>query len=338
MISYTLIHSCAQTINLNYKNGGVIQADVNRTTCHDRLHTDTLLCTDNKLVPVRFEPKGSINEKCTKGRGRLGGKTGRVDGEEFEKIVEKLWRGIELTHFSKTMAPSKRSTLTTTAAAQKTTTRSEVHAPRGVKRKSDWQPGQGKSPTRSKSTSATKQKRATPDRECKNKSRTDDKISDEEESEKEEYDKRNRKEDSDFEEEKDDSNDEDEGVEKEIIEGDTEARKELEEKQKILEKHKSTASELELSVVEENHLGTSYCERVFHEYKFISNDMLEEEDNEESIMKGAYDLLGFNTASKIKKKRTAVKNYIKYQTGRFREYFVASVKKGVMQGSRLGKK
>ena len=112
----------------------------------------------------------------------------------------------------------------------------------------------------------------------------------------------------------------------------------MEKRKRLLGKHEPRAEMGDVRPVEENYLGSSYCERVFHEYKFISNDMLVEEDNEEYIMKGAYGLLGFNTASKIKKKRTAVKHYIKYQTGRFREYFVASVKKGVMQGTRLGKK
>lgn len=210
----------------------------------------------------------------------------------------------------------------------------------GVKRKANWKPGQHKSPEKSqKTTASSPAKRQQSPRSCK-KVRNDIREEDEDEGEEDRVSKRRGKDnDSDY-----DNNDDEAGEEQEeeheelMIEGDTEARKELEEKQRLLEKHKSTAEEIELTRLEEGHLGTTYCERVFHEYKFISNDMLVEEDNEDSIMRGAYELLGFTTKSRINKKRTAVKNYIKYQTGRFREYFVSSVKKGVIQGSRLGKR
>ena len=117
----------------------------------------------------------------------------------------------------------------------------------------------------------------------------------------------------------------------------TSAGKELEERQRLVEKHSSSSEKVDLTNYEANYLGTSYCERVFHEYKYVSNEMLMEEDKEDSIMKGAFVLLRFDTADLRKKKRLAVRTLIKYQTGRFREYFVSSVKKSVLHGEDLGK-
>lgn len=106
---------------------------------------------------------------------------------------------------------------------------------------------------------------------------------------------------------------------------------EMEERQEKLRKHRSSSDKMDLNETEKNELGTSFCENVFHQWKYVTNDMLMDEESEDSIMKVAFKRLKLDTAEAKKKKKNAVKTYIKFQTGRFREYFISCVKRAVVE-------